>query len=140
MARARLVRGPYRDRLRAAIVLAAAAGQDNAAIARELGVCTGTVRKWRCRFAASGLAGLADAPRSGRPPSFTAAARAEVIALACALSAESGVPLSRWSGPDLARTWPANWPPAASSRSRRPPSWFGTGLLDLPVKEGQAGS
>ena len=47
MARARSARGPYRDRLRAAIVLAAAAGQDNAAIARELGVCTDMVRKWR---------------------------------------------------------------------------------------------
>jgi hypothetical protein len=41
-------------------------------------------------------------PRSGRPPAFTAADRAEVIALACALPAGSGVPLSRWSGPDLA--------------------------------------
>jgi transposase-like protein len=101
-ARARSVRGPYRDRLRAAIVLAAAAGQANAAIARQLGVCTDTVRKWRRRFAAARLAGLTDAPRSGRPPTFTAADRAEVIALACALPAESGVPLSRWSGPDLA--------------------------------------
>lgn len=34
---------------------------------------------------------------------FTAADRAEVIALACALPAESGVPLARWSCPDLAR-------------------------------------
>jgi DNA-binding NarL/FixJ family response regulator len=44
-ARSRSARGPYRDRLRAAIVLAAAAGQANAAIARQLGVCTDTVRK-----------------------------------------------------------------------------------------------
>ena len=102
-ARARSVRGPYRDRLRAKIVLAAAAGQASAAIARERGVCTDTVRKWRRRFAEGRLAGLADAPRSGRPPVFTAADRAEVIALACALPAESGVPLSKWSGPDLAR-------------------------------------
>ena len=101
--RARSVRGPYRDRLRAAIVLAAAAGQANAAIAAELAVCTDTVRKWRRRFAEGRLAGLKDAPRSGRPPFFTAADRAEVIALACALPAESGVPLARWSGPDLAR-------------------------------------
>jgi transposase len=101
--RARSARGPYRDRLRAKIVLAAAAGQDNAAIARELGVCTDTVRKWRRRFAASRLPGLRDAPRGGRPPVFTAADRAELIALACALPAESGVPLSKWSGPDLAR-------------------------------------
>jgi transposase len=102
-ARARSVRGPYRDRLRAKIVLAAAAGQDNAAIARELGVCTDTVRKWRRRFAASRLPGLRDTPRGGRPPVFTAADRAELIALACALPAECGVPLSKWSGPDLAR-------------------------------------
>jgi transposase-like protein len=102
-ARARSVRGPYRDRLRAKIVLAAAAGQASAAIARELGVCTDTARKWRRRFAEGRLAGLADAPRSGRPPVFTATDRAEVIALACALPAESGVPLSKWSGPDLAR-------------------------------------
>jgi transposase len=102
-ARARSARGPYRDRLRAAIVLAAAAGQDNAAIAAQLGVCPDTVRKWRRRFAEGRLAGLTDAPRSGRPPTFTAADRAEVVALACALPAESGVPLSKWSGPDLAR-------------------------------------
>jgi len=118
-ARARSVRGPYRDRLRAAIVLAAAAGQDNAAIARELGVCTGTVRKWRRRFAASGLAGLADAPRSGRPPVFSAADRAEVIALACALPAESGVPLSKWSGPDLARELAARCGLAVSASTIR---------------------
>jgi transposase len=102
-ARARSVRGQYRDRLRARIVLAAAAGASNAAIAVEAGVCTDTVRKWRCRYAAGRLCGLRDAPRSGRPPVFTAADRAEVVALACALPAESGVPLSRWSCPELAR-------------------------------------
>jgi transposase len=117
--RARSVRGPYRDRLRAAIVLAAAAGQDNAAIAREQGVCTDTVRKWRSRFAAGRLPGLKDAPRSGRPPAFTAADRAEVIALACALPAESGVPLSKWSGPDLARELAARCGIAVSASTIR---------------------
>jgi transposase len=102
-ARARSVRGPYRDRLRAQIVLAAAAGGTNVAIAGGVGVHVDTVRKWRRRFAAAGLAGLKDAPRSGRPPVFTAADRAEAVALACELPAESGVPLSRWSCPDLAR-------------------------------------
>ena len=66
-------------------------------------VCPDTVRKWRRRFAVGRLSGLKDAPRSGRPPVFTAADRAEVVALACALPAESGVPLSKWSGPELAR-------------------------------------
>ena len=83
-ARVRSVRGPCRDRLRAGIVIAA-----------ELGICIDTVRKWRRRFAIGRLPGLADAPRSGRPPVFTAADRAEVVALACTLPAESGVPLSK---------------------------------------------
>jgi len=103
MARARSVRGPYRDRLRAQIVLAAAAGSTNAAIAAQVGAHADTIRKWRRRFAAARLAGLKDAPRSGRPPVFTAADRAEAIALACALPAESGLPLSKWSCPELAR-------------------------------------
>jgi transposase len=118
-ARARSVRGPYRDRLRAGIVLAAAAGRNNAVIAAELGICTGTVRKWRRRFAVGRLPGLADAPRSGRPPTFTAADRAEVIALACALPAESGVPLSKWSGPDLARELTARCGIAVSASTIR---------------------
>jgi transposase len=103
VARARSVRSQYRDRLRAQIVLAAAAGKTNAAIAGQVGVHVDTVRKWRRRFAAARLPGLKDAPRSGRPPVFTAADRAEAVALACALPAESGVPLSKWSCPELAR-------------------------------------
>jgi transposase-like protein len=102
-ARARSVRSEYRDRLRAGIVLAAAAGRTNAAIAVEMGVCQDTVRKWRGRFALHRLPGLTDAPRGGRPPVYTAADRAEAVALACALPAESEVPLSKWSCPELAR-------------------------------------
>jgi transposase len=115
MARARSVRGPYRDRLRAQIVLAAAAGSTNVAIAGRVGVPVDTVRKWRRRFAAGRLAGLKDAPRSGRPPVFTAADRAEAVALACALPAESGVPLSKWSRPELARELAARCQVAASA-------------------------
>ncbi len=118
-ARARSVRGGYRDRLRAQIVLAAAAGKTNAAIAAEVGVHVDTVRKWRRRFAAARLPGLKDAPRSGRPPVFTAADRAEVIALACALPAESGVPLSKWSCPELARELAARCQVAVSASTIR---------------------
>jgi len=118
-ARARSVRGGYRDRLRAQIVLAAAAGKTNAAIAAEVGVHVDTVRKWRRRFAAARLPGLKDARRSGRPPVFTAADRAEVIALACALPAESGVPLSKWSCPELARELAARCQVAVSASTIR---------------------
>lgn len=53
-----------------------------------------TVRTWRGRFAADGMKGLADRPGSGRPPVFAATVRAEIKALACALRAEHGLPLS----------------------------------------------
>jgi transposase len=127
MARARSARSQYRDRLRARIVLAAAAGKANAAIAVQLDVHVDTVRKWRRRFAAARLAGLKDAPRSGRPPVFTAADRAEAVALACALPAESGLPLSRWSCPELARELAGRCQIAASASTIR--RWLATDAL-----------
>ena len=58
-------------------------------------------RKWRGRFAVRGLVGLADLPRSGRPRRISELTRAAVVALACQLPAATGVPLSRWTGPEL---------------------------------------
>jgi transposase len=92
----------WRDRLRAQVVLLAARGRPNARIAAGLRVSIDTVRKWRGRFAELGLAGLEDLPRSGRPRLIPEADRAAVVALACQLPADTGVPLSRWSGPELA--------------------------------------
>jgi transposase len=92
---------PWRDRLRAQIVLAAARGRDNARIAADLQVSVDTVRKWRGRFAVRGLDGLTDLPRCGRPRRISELTRAAVVALACQLPAVTGVPLSRWTGPEL---------------------------------------
>ena len=100
--RARGAKTAHRDWLRAQIVLAAARGRASARIAADLHVSVDTVRKWRGRFAARGLDGLADLPRSGRPRRISALERAAVVALACQLPAATGVPLARWSGPDLA--------------------------------------
>ena len=91
----------HRDRLRAQIVLAAARGLDNARIAADLGITVDTVRKWRGRFAARGLDGLRDMHRCGRPRRISELTRAAVVALACQLPAATGVPLSRWTGPEL---------------------------------------
>jgi transposase len=99
--RARGVKTPYRVRLRAQIVLAAARGRDNARIAADLQIAVDTVRKWRGRFAGRGLDGLADLPRPGRPRRISELTRAAVVALACQLPAATGVPLSRWTGPEL---------------------------------------
>jgi transposase len=94
---------PFRLVQRARIVLAAAAGLPNGAIASRLGICEDTARKWRGRYCRGGLAGLADAPRPGRPRMFPARVVAEVKALACEPPAASGKPLARWTCPELAR-------------------------------------
>ncbi|MGI5490182.1 IS630 family transposase [Microtetraspora malaysiensis] len=93
----------YRLRLRAQVVLHAARGRSNARVARETGLHLDTVRTWRGRFAEQGLPGLSDRKRLGRPRAFTALQTSHVTALACRLPAETGVPLSRWSAPELAR-------------------------------------
>jgi hypothetical protein len=89
---------------RARIVLSAAEGLPNARVAAALGIGVDTVRKWRHRWlAAPGVASLGDAKRSGRPPRFTPMQVARVKAVACTPPAECGLPLARWSCPELAR-------------------------------------
>ncbi|MFF0017989.1 IS630 family transposase [Streptomyces sp. NPDC005374] len=92
----------HQARMRAQIVLHAARGRSNARIAAETRLHVDTVRTWRGRFAHGGLPALADRKRSGRPARFTPVQVAETKALACQLPAETGVPLSRWSCPELA--------------------------------------
>jgi transposase len=92
---------PYRQVLRAKVVLLAAAGHRNVHIAERLQVTGNTVRKWRRRFSQQGLVGLRDRPRSGRPRRFPAAVVAEAKAIACELPATRGTPTSRWSLADL---------------------------------------
>lgn len=66
--------------LRANIVLLAYLGRSNCEIAEELHCDLKTVRKWRDRFVDSGLMGLLDKARSGRPPTFTTHEKHAVIA------------------------------------------------------------
>ena len=65
--------------MRSRIVLAAAEGKSNAAIAAELGISRPTVTTWRARFAEHRLQGLDDEPRPGRPRTVTDAAVEELI-------------------------------------------------------------
>ena len=57
--------------LRCRIVLAAADGASNSAIANQLHVTRSTVIKWRSRFLERRLEGLTDEPRPGAPRSIT---------------------------------------------------------------------
>ena len=70
-ARARRYTLPYRDVVRAKIVLMAAAGLDNDEIAARLDTRREIVSKWRKRFFEQGLPGLEERPRGGRPPIFS---------------------------------------------------------------------
>jgi transposase len=65
--------------LRARIVLACAEGLDNKDVAARLRTNTTTVGKWRKRFLADRLEGLADEPRPGAARRVTDALVEEVV-------------------------------------------------------------
>ena len=95
--------------LRARIVLQAAAGLSNTAIADELGITKHTVGKWRERFAKGRLEGLRDAPRSGAPRTVTDERIAEPLVRTLEAMPEHA---THWS---TRSRWPR---PAASPRPR----------------------
>jgi transposase len=67
------------DAMRAEIVLLAADGISNTAIAKRLGITRVTVATWRGRFAAKRLDGLLDEPRPGAPRTVSDEKVAEVV-------------------------------------------------------------
>src|SRR5947209_7112296 len=96
---------------RARMILAAAQGNSNAHIARELQINVDTVRLWRDRRV--GLQGinldtlsvaerLQDAPRAGIPAKFTAEQRCQMAALACEVPMKAERPISQWTGREIA--------------------------------------
>lgn len=66
---------PYFEVIRAKIVLYAAEGLENQAIAARLDLPRQIVSKWRKRFYRKRLPGLVDDARSGRPPGFSPSRR-----------------------------------------------------------------
>src|SRR5918912_42541 len=67
---------------RAQMIGLARQGLTAPAIAKAVGEEARTVRLWLRRFNAAGLDGLQDAPRSGRPATYTPTAVGEVLAAA----------------------------------------------------------
>ena len=70
-ARARTYTSPYRDVIRAKLVLLAAEGLSNEVIAARLDTPRQIISKWRHRFFDQRLAGLDEEPRGGRPARFS---------------------------------------------------------------------
>lgn len=68
---ARKYTSPYKEVIRAKIILMAELGLDNDEIASRLDTPRQIVSKWRKRFYENGLQGLQDQPRGGRPGSFS---------------------------------------------------------------------
>jgi transposase len=80
---------------RARIILALAQGCTNRQVARRLELRAATVSKWRGRFAKEGPAGLADEPRSGKPPTYTRETEMRVLST---LDAEPPEGHAQWNG------------------------------------------
>ena len=70
-ARAGKYTSPYRDVIRAKIILLAAEGLGNDVIAARLDTPRQVVSKWRKRFYHARLPGLEEIPRGGRPARFS---------------------------------------------------------------------
>ncbi|MGH8201494.1 MAG: helix-turn-helix domain-containing protein [Steroidobacteraceae bacterium] len=70
-ATARRYTSPYRDVIRAKIVLYAATGLDNDEIAARLDTPRQIVSKWRKRFFRERMSGLEERSRTGRPALFS---------------------------------------------------------------------
>jgi putative transposase len=86
------------------MVLRAADGASNTAIAAAVGVARHTVQHWRERFAAERLAGLHDRPHRPPPRRYTAERQAAIVVLACQPPAALGREgQTHWSVADLAQ-------------------------------------
>lgn len=85
---------------RAQVILLSAAGESVATISKKTGLSPQAASKWRRRFGESGLDGLLDRPRAGRPPSIGPEARLAVVALASSKPPDGS---SHWSTRRLAK-------------------------------------
>jgi putative transposase len=113
---------PQAQVLRARVLLHAAEGLNNHALAATLGLHVETPRLWRRRWAevSSDLSAaeddmddatlldfiltlLADEPRPGPPPQFNPGQICQIVAVACEDPTASGHPVTHWTPSELAR-------------------------------------
>ena len=116
-------RSTQQEVLRARIVLFAAQQWENRDIAAELETTAHTVGIWRRRFAQEQLAGLEDAPRSGRPVSLATATVTQVLTTVT----QPPKGRTRWSVGSMARS-------AGLSKSRVHQLWQANDLKPHQVR------
>ncbi len=90
----------HRTRLKAQIVLMAAAGTATRAIGRALGCTTGTASKWLVRYARKRLAGFSEVGNRGAAAKYDAGAGERILAL---LDQKPPQGYVNWTGPLLAK-------------------------------------
>jgi transposase len=112
---------------RAKVVLAALAGEGVGTIAPRFHLSPATVYLWLHRFEEHGLAGLADQPRGGRPPTYTREQIGEVIATALTAPQALGLAFASWTLDRLA-AYLAEQKGIAIKRSRIGESLLAEGL------------
>ena len=138
---------------RAKVVLAACEGAGVRAIAERFDVSPATVYLWLHRFEEEGLAGLADKPRGGRPPTYTREQVSQIIAtalsdpqtlgqaysswtldrLAAYLAEHTGIPMKRSRLDDVLVREGLRW--------RKQETWFGERVApDFAEKRGRSSS
>ena len=93
---ARKYTAPYRNVIRAQVVLFAAKGMENEEIGQKLNLPRKTVSKWRKRFFYERKQGLWINQELAGHSFFPSEEIAQIKALACQLPAERGIPLSRF--------------------------------------------
>jgi hypothetical protein len=102
---------PQQVALRGRIVLAAADGQNNSQIAKQLAISVPTARLWRNRWLLLQPISLddlnieerlEDLPRPGAPAEITAEQRCQIEAMACEDPEDSGRPISHWTSQEIA--------------------------------------
>ena len=82
---------------RAKLLLAIHRGEKITTVARELHRSRPHIYEWIHRFNETGLHSLDDRPRSGRPPTYTAEERAEVLAVALTKPADLRLEFGCWT-------------------------------------------
>lgn len=141
---------PARAVERAQVVQAALEGATVEEIAVRLGLARNTVYLWLHRFEARGLAGLEDAPREGRPPTYSREQVGEIVATALTDPQTLDLPFQSWTLDRLV-TYLSERKGIAMQRSRlnevllteglrwrKQESWFGERVdPDFALKRGQ---